>query len=166
MRTPVWLFPCSRTTRGQKWRSISPPNGFSLGHCKILAYSMQCSGSLGIEAMVHIGKLICGLQKDSEALRRSQLLERSVKDEGRGRTEADLRRIQLQCAFDTSSHARQDDSGISFEAFSPSINEGDDGAGVHHFIFIIEQGYLKITAVTDNYRLHAYIGSRSGSHKT
>lgn len=39
-----------------------PPNGFSLGHCKILAYSMQCSGSLGIEAMVHMGKLICGSQ--------------------------------------------------------------------------------------------------------
>ena len=37
-----------------------PPNGFSLGHCKIRAYSMQCSGNLGMDAMVHMGKLICG----------------------------------------------------------------------------------------------------------
>lgn len=71
---------------------------------------------------------------------------------------ADLWRIQLQCAFNTSSHSGQNDPGISFEAFSPSINEGDDGAGIHNFIFIIQQGYLKTTTVvTDNYRLHAHI---------
>lgn len=58
---------------------------------------------------------------------------------------ADLWRIQLQCAFNTSSHAGQNDPGISFEAFSPSINKRDDGAGIHNFIFIIQQGYLKIT---------------------
>lgn len=75
---------------------------------------------------------------------------------------ADLWRIQLQCAFNTSSHARQNHPGISFEAFSPSVNQGDDGAGIHNFIFIIQQGYLKrTTVVTANSRLHAYIGSRS-----
>lgn len=62
------------------------------------------------------------------------------------RMRADLWRIQLQCAFDTSRHARQDDPGVSFKAFSPSINEGDDGGGVHNFIFIIQQGYLKMTS--------------------
>lgn len=80
--------------------------------------------------------------------------------------EADLWRIELQCAFDTCSHARQDDPGISFEAFSPSINEGDDGAGIHNLIFIIQQGYLHMTIlVRAHCRLHAHIGSRSKQEK-
>lgn len=95
---------------------------------------------------------------------------------------ADLRRIELQCAFDTSSHARQNDPGISFEAFSPSIYEGDDGAGIHNLIFIIQQGYLRIecsllslyrcttrldttTLVRAHCSLRAYVGSRSRHEK-
>ena len=34
--------------------------GFSLSHSNILTYSMQCSGSLGVCAIVQSGKLICG----------------------------------------------------------------------------------------------------------
>lgn len=41
-----------------KCEFLLPPNGFSLGHCNIRAYSMQCSGKRGIEAIVHMGKLI------------------------------------------------------------------------------------------------------------
>lgn len=52
---------CNHIQHRDIWSHILPPNGFSLGHCRILAYSMQCSGSLGIDAIVHIGKLICGL---------------------------------------------------------------------------------------------------------
>lgn len=54
------LIRCGRVEKSGKYLSI-PPNGFSFGHCKILAYSIQCSGSLGIDAMVHMGKLICVL---------------------------------------------------------------------------------------------------------
>lgn len=79
---------------------------------------------------------------------------------------ADLWRIQLQCAFNTSSHARQNDPGVSFEALSPPINQGDDGAGIHNFIFIIQEGYLKITtSVTANCRSNARIGARSRHEK-
>lgn len=46
---------------------ILPPNGFSLGHNKILTYSMQCSGNLGVWAMVHSGKLICKQKKTKSA---------------------------------------------------------------------------------------------------
>lgn len=58
---------------------------------------------------------------------------------------ADLWRIQLQYAFNTSSHAGQNDPGISLEAFSPSVNKWDDGAGIYNFIFITQQGNLKMT---------------------
>lgn len=35
-----------------------PPKGISLGHSSIRTYSMQCSGKRGMEAIVHMGKLI------------------------------------------------------------------------------------------------------------
>lgn len=38
---------------------FKPPNGVTLGHSSIRTYSIQCSGKRGIEAIVHMGKLIC-----------------------------------------------------------------------------------------------------------
>ena len=38
----------------------SPPNGFSFGQSNSFTHSMQCSGSLGVWAMVHRGKLTWG----------------------------------------------------------------------------------------------------------
>lgn len=55
----------------------------------------------------------------------------------------DLWRIQLQCAVDACSHARQNDTSISFEALRSSIDEGDDGAGIQNSIFIAQEGYLE-----------------------
>lgn len=50
-----------------RWCGSSPSmgmpseKGFSLGHSSSLTHSTQCSGSLGVWAMVHRGKLICGV---------------------------------------------------------------------------------------------------------
>lgn len=55
----------------------------------------------------------------------------------------DLWRIQLQCAVDACSHARQNDTSISFEALRSPIDEGDDGAGIQNSIFIAQEGYLE-----------------------
>ena len=45
-----------------------PPKGLSCGHRNTFAYSMQCSGILGVWAMVHIGKFTCNLQMHSTHL--------------------------------------------------------------------------------------------------
>lgn len=54
-----------------------------------------------------------------------------------------LWRIQLQGAVDTRSHAWQNDTGISFKALCPAINEWDDRAGIQDSIFIAQEGDLE-----------------------
>ena len=38
-----------------------PPNGSSLGQSRIFTYSIQCSGILGVCAIVHRGKFTCNM---------------------------------------------------------------------------------------------------------
>lgn len=51
--------------------------------------------------------------------------------------------VQLQRAVNTSSHAWQNDTSISFEALCPTIDEGNDRTGIQNSVFIAQEGYLE-----------------------
>lgn len=77
-------------------------------------YSTQCSGNRGIEAIVHIGKLICVGDKneyDKKLLKLSLTQNPSVH----------LWRVELEGAIDASCHAWKNDSGIALEALCASV---------------------------------------------
>lgn len=58
------------------------------------------------------------------------------------RMQPHLRRIKLKCTVDAGGHTRENDSGVAFKAFSPTINQRNDGAWVQYTIIIHQQRQL------------------------
>lgn len=56
--------------------------------------------------------------------------------------ETDLWWVELQCTVDTSSHAGQNDTSVSFEALRSSVNERNDGARIWNSIIIVQERNL------------------------
>ena len=50
--------------------------------------------------------------------------------------------IEFQRAVNACTNAWENDSGVAFEALSPSVYEWYDGAGVQHSIFIAQKRQL------------------------